>query len=101
MRQKVSCILCHRGIQLRLAYSWARPAILAAGKDSGVMFLLCPGHFQWSGEGLHIVSLFVCTSIPSARNKNGFCSVSFEKISVLDSNFIHRYIIINYRSSSI
>ena len=27
--------------------------------------------------------------------KNGFRSLSFEKISVLDSNFIHRYIIIN------
>ena len=51
MRQKVSCILCHRGIQLRLAYSWARPAILAAGKDSGGMFLLCPCHFQWGMGG--------------------------------------------------
>ena len=29
---KVSCILCHRGVQLILAYSWARPAILVAGK---------------------------------------------------------------------
>ena len=35
---KVSFILCHRGIQLRLAYSWARPAILAAGKGRGRMF---------------------------------------------------------------
>ena len=29
--------------------------------------------------------------------KNGFRSISFEKISVLDSNFIHRYLIINVR----
>ena len=29
---KVSCILCHWGVQLRLAYSWTRPAVLAAGK---------------------------------------------------------------------
>ena len=29
---KVSCILHHRGVQLILAYSWARPAILVAGK---------------------------------------------------------------------
>ena len=29
---KVSCMLCHRGVQLILAYSWARPAILVAGK---------------------------------------------------------------------
>ena len=28
----VSCILRHRGVQLKLAYSWARPAILVAGK---------------------------------------------------------------------
>ena len=27
--------------------------------------------------------------------KNGFRAISFEKISVLNSNFIHRYIIIN------
>ena len=36
---KVSCILCHWGIQLILACSWARPAILVAGKGSWGMFL--------------------------------------------------------------
>ena len=36
---KVSCILCHQGVQLILAYSWARPAILVAGKGRGGMFL--------------------------------------------------------------
>ena len=30
--------------------------------------------------------------------KNGFCAISFERISVLDSNFVHRYIIIKCRS---
>ena len=30
--RQVSCILRHWGIQLILAYSWAKPAILAAGK---------------------------------------------------------------------
>ena len=35
----VSCILCHWGVQLILAYSWARPAILVAGKGREVMFL--------------------------------------------------------------
>ena len=29
---KVSCTSRHRGVQLILAYSWARPAILVAGK---------------------------------------------------------------------
>ena len=32
---KVLCILRHWGIQLILAYSWARPAILVAGKGRG------------------------------------------------------------------
>ena len=36
---KVSCILRHRGVQLILVYSWARPAIFAAGKGRGEMFL--------------------------------------------------------------
>ena len=36
---KVSCILHHRGIQLRLADCWVRPAVLAAGKGKGGMYL--------------------------------------------------------------
>ena len=35
------------------------------------------------------------------RMKNGFRAISFEYSNVLDSYFIHRYIIIKYRSSSI
>ena len=35
---KVSCISRHRGIQLILAYRWARPAILVAVKGRGGMF---------------------------------------------------------------
>ena len=31
--------LINRGVQLKLAYSWARPAILVAGKGRGGMFL--------------------------------------------------------------
>ena len=36
---KVSCILRHRGFQLILAYSWARLAILVAGKGRGNVFI--------------------------------------------------------------
>ena len=36
---KVLCILHHRGVQLILAYIWARPAILVVGKGRGGMFL--------------------------------------------------------------
>ena len=32
------CILHHRGIQLILAYNWARPVTLVAGKGRGGMF---------------------------------------------------------------
>ena len=32
------CILCHQGIQLILAYSWARPASLVAVKVEGECF---------------------------------------------------------------
>ena len=35
---------------------------------------------------------------PFSTLKNGFRSMSFEKISVLDSYFIRRYIIIKFRS---
>ena len=35
---KVSCILRHRGLQLILAYSWARLAILVAGNRRGESF---------------------------------------------------------------
>ena len=37
---KVLCILHHWGVQLILAYSWARPAILVVGKGRGGMFLV-------------------------------------------------------------
>ena len=37
---KVFCSrFCHRGVQLILAYSWARPVVLAGGKITGVMLL--------------------------------------------------------------
>ena len=49
-------------------------------------------------SGGHIVSQL---SIRMSSTKNGYRSLSFEKSSVLDSYFIHRYIIIKRRSNSI
>ena len=46
----MSYILCHWGIQLILAYSWARPAILVAGKGREVIFY-CPPPFRRKVEG--------------------------------------------------
>ena len=58
------------------------------------------------GTYCNIVSpLSVCMSVhPSVLSlpmKNGFRSISFEKVSVLDSYFIQRYIIIKYGSRTI
>ena len=59
------------------------------------------------GGGGHIASplsvhpyvrIYVHTS---RMYENGFRVISFENIGVLDSYFIHRYVIIKYRSSSI
>ena len=57
-----------------------------------------PPPFSVGGEG-HIVSPLSVPQ-PVRPYKNGFRSLSFEKISVLDSYFMHRYIIIKCRSSS-
>ena len=38
---------------------------------------------------------------PLSPLKNGFRSITFERISELDSYFIHKHIIIKYRSSLI
>ena len=51
---KVSCIIRHRGIQLILAYSWARLAILVARKSRGECFIITPANFVcvWGGGGI-------------------------------------------------
>ena len=57
---KVSCILRHRGVELILAYSWAKPAILIAGKGRGGMF------FMSSNSSLSFLFLFLpCSSLSS------------------------------------
>ena len=48
-----------------------------------------------------IHQLFIRVMALDFHMKNGFWAISFEYIGVLDSYFIHRYIIIKYRSSSI
>ena len=54
------------------------------------------------GGGGHIASLLsVHPYVRPVCTKNGFRAISFENIGVLDSYFIHRYIILKYRSSLI
>ena len=55
---KVLCISRHRGVQLILAYSWARPAILLAGKGRGRMFLFRLFHHFHSCSSFFPVPLF-------------------------------------------
>ena len=73
-------------------------------------FFLTPHHFQSMGVrggrvvggGYSITAVHPSVlSVPSVHDKNGFRSISFEQISVLDSNFIRSYIIVKCRSSSI
>ena len=63
-------ILHHGGVQLRLAYSWARPAILVAGKGRGGMFLFLLFFFT-----------FICVSL-SSRSLS-FISSTISSISFL------------------
>ena len=60
---KVSCISRHWGVQLISAYSWARPAILVAGKGRGGMFLFLPFlhfHSRSSFFPVPLFRLFYC-----------------------------------------
>ena len=62
---KVLCILRHRVVQLKLAYSWARPPVLVAGKSRGGMFLFLHSFLilflpfpSFSSPPLTLLSLF-------------------------------------------
>ena len=71
------------------------------------LFVMPPPFSMGSGgEYCNIVSpLSVCMSVHlsvlSLPTKNGFPSISFEKVCVLDLYFIQRHIIIEYRSNLI
>ena len=66
-----------------------------------VSHLLCSLPLSVGGGPYSITAVptYVCPSIPSVHAKNVFRSIFFEKVSVLDSYFRHRYI--KCRSSSI
>ena len=64
---------------------------------------LCPPPFIMGGHIASPLSVhtYVHSYVHPVCTKNGFRAISFEYIGVLDSYFIHRYISIKYRSSSI
>ena len=55
---KMLCILHHWGVQLILAYSWARPAIFVVGKGRGGMFLFLLFLHLHSCSSFFLVPLF-------------------------------------------
>ena len=60
---------------------------------------VCEG---WGGGAYNITAVLPpVRPVHPVRNTNGFQLISFEKISVLDRHFIHRYIIIKCRLISI
>ena len=62
---KVSCILHHRGIQLIWAYSWARPAVLVAGKGRVFISSVSSLYFCSSFFPVPLFHLFYYVSRPS------------------------------------
>ena len=70
--EKVSCTSGYQGVQLILAYSWARPAILVAGKGRRRMFLfLLFLHFHSCSSFFPVLSF-----IPSTISSISFLPVS-------------------------
>ena len=63
------------------------------------VFFNCYAPAIFSGGAYSITA--VHTYVRPVRNTFGFRAISFERIGVLDGNFIHRYIIIKCRLSSI
>ena len=66
---KVPCILCHRSVQLILAYSWARLAILVAGKGRGECF--------------HFICFFTFIPIPLSSLSLSSISSTISSVSFL------------------
>ena len=60
---KVLCILPHRGVQLILAYSQARPAILVAGKGRGMFLFMSPPFIMSPPLGLGDILFFRWESV--------------------------------------
>ena len=69
---KMSCTLQYWGVQLILAYSWARSAILEAGKGRGVMFLF-----------LYFFCFFTFIPVPLSSLSISFISSTISSISFL------------------
>ena len=70
--------------------------VRVGGRFADLSHFYAPAIYNGGG---HIASPL--SYVRPVRTKNGFRAISFKYIGALDSYFIHRYIIIKYRSSSI
>ena len=68
----MSCISRHRGVQLMLAYSWARPAILVTGEDIG-----------YRVNVFIFFSFFTFTPVPLSSLSLSFISSTISSVSFL------------------
>ena len=94
----MSCTFRHRGVQLILAYSWARAVILEAGKGRGGMFLFCFFTFipvPLSSLSLSFIS-YTVSSIPfSGRpHKKTKVNVSLDPNAIKKTYYVLRLICI-------
>ena len=65
------CILRHRGVQMILAYSWTRPAILVAGKGRG-----CGGWVGGGGGYCFCFFAFIPAPLSSLSLSSISCTIS-------------------------
>ena len=66
-----------------------------------LLFFMPPPFIMGGGHIASPLSVRMSRTSCPVRTKNSFRAISFGNIGVLDSYFIHRYIIIKYRSSLI
>ena len=95
-------------ISIKFGTSYSAPNIGTKQFQTNFLMLIMPPPFIMGGGGggggaysITLVRPYVRTYVRPVRTKNGFRAISFENLGVLDSYFIHRYIVIKYRSRSI
>ena len=74
---KVSSILYHRGIKRILAYSWARPILVAGKGREGMFLILLFRHFHSCSFFFPVLLfhlLFVCVEVLRPSQPNGVMS---------------------------
>ena len=86
----VSCILRHWGVQLILAYSWARPAIIVAGKGTGARGVCVCGGGGGGGMFLFLLFLHFHSCSLSSLSLSFISSISFLPFSGRRHKMTHK-----------